>query len=136
MAHHILFEIVTPLNILVTTVYWSILRERALATFATTKILALHSGIIHLMPMVCNLICFSVTDVSIKASHGLGLLPLCILYGYSNYQVTKAQGYPVYHFLTWEDETSFLIFGCITMAGLLSYMLLAVLTKLIKRPQK
>ena len=84
-AHHILFSLITPMNLLITIVYWTMLREVALATFANTATKALHSGVVHLLPLVCNLVNFAVTDVVIKASHGLLLLPFGFIYSYANY---------------------------------------------------
>ena len=133
ITHHILFELVTPINILITFVYWSLLREVALQTYADTAIKVLHSSLIHLMPLVCNWLNFFVTDVHIKASHGKSLLPFCLFYGYLNYATTIAQGKPVYHFITWEDQTSLWIFAIIVSSVYISFLCLAGLTKKIKR---
>ena len=84
-ANHLLFEIVTPMNLLITLVYWSILRERALLTYANTASKAWHSTMVHSAPIICTLINFLVSNIVIKASHGLILLPIGVVYGYINY---------------------------------------------------
>ena len=64
--HHLLFEITLPLNIVVTTVYWTMIREVALQTFAKTAIAARHSASLHSFPLISSLILFSVNDIVIK----------------------------------------------------------------------
>ena len=132
-AHHIIFSLIMPMNLLVTSVYWTCLREVALATFANTATKAFHSGVVHLLPLLCTLANFAVTDIVMKASHGLLLLPFAFAYGYANYLTTKMQGYPVYPFLDWKDSTSFAVFGGLCSATLLAFFALSYLTKLIKR---
>ena len=133
-ANHILFEIVAPINLLITSVYWSLLREVALQTYANTATRAWHSTMLHSAPLVCVGINFYVSDIIIKASHGLILFPISIIYGVLNYQTTKAQGYPVYHFLTWEDINSTYTYVAMSLGTLASFYLLAYVTQRIKRP--
>uniref|UniRef100_A0A7S3HX03 Uncharacterized protein n=1 Tax=Favella ehrenbergii TaxID=182087 RepID=A0A7S3HX03_9SPIT len=88
------------------------------------------------MPLVCTFVNFWVSKIVFKASHGFLLLPVGLVYGYLNYTTTKAQGKPVYHFLTWEDETSFLIYGGLTLACLCSYFIMACISQAIKQPDR
>ena len=104
VANHILFEIITPMNLLITVVYWHMLRDVALATYANTPSKAMHSTLLHTAPLLSTGINFMVTDIVIKASHGLFLFPIAIVYGILNYQATMTSGKPVYHFLPWETD--------------------------------
>ena len=112
-AHHYLFELVTILNLVVTTVYWTFLREETLRDWDGIHVL--QSSACHALPLACSLINFLMTDVSIRASDSLFLLPFALLYSYFNYRTVKAQGYPVYWFLTWEDSNSIWVCGGITL---------------------
>ena len=56
-AHHITFEFMTPMNLIVTCVYWSILREGALV-LCPTPVTWIHTTCTHLLPIVFNLIMF------------------------------------------------------------------------------
>lgn len=96
--------------------------------------MALHSALLHFMPLLCTFINFAVSDIVIAPLHGLILLPIAIVYGVLNYSTTKAQGYPVYHFLTWEDEKSLFIYIGLALSAFLAYQALAMVTKAIKRP--
>ena len=104
------------------------IREVALATFANTATKAFHSGVVHTSPLVCSLVNLYVTDVIIKASHCIVIIPLGLAYCIANYMTTKAQGKPVYSFLTWEDHTSFVIVAGLFMATFAIFWLLAVFT--------
>ena len=41
---------------------------------------------------------------------------------------------PVYWFLTWEDEQSFIIYNCLMFGTLAAYYVMAYLTRMIKKP--
>ena len=73
------------------------------------------------------------TDVVIKASHSLILIPFALVYGYHNYTVVKAKGKPVYWFLTWEDSQSFINFGGLFLATLTIFFVLVMITRGIKK---
>ena len=49
-------------------------------------------------------------DVRLAFSHVKSLVGMAVVYGACNYYQTKISGKPVYHFLTWEDYTSFVIY--------------------------
>ena len=67
------------------------------------------------------------------ASHCLVIIPLGLAYCIANYMTTKAQGKPVYSFLTWEDHTSFVIVAGLFMATFAVFWLLAVFTQTLSR---
>ena len=66
ILHHLLFEITLPLNIIVTILYWTMLREEALRTWASTLIAGRHSALMHSFPLISSIILFSVNDIVIK----------------------------------------------------------------------
>lgn len=106
--HHISFEIMFPLNLLVVSVYWTLLRDEVVLTCPTLTTW-MHTTIVHILPMLFNFISFAITDVVAKPSHGQILLPIGAIYGYTNYKATIRQGNPVYSFLPWTDYKSALI---------------------------
>ena len=85
VAHHTLFEIVAPMNLLIFVVYWTMLREQVLSTIANTPMRARHSGLMHTMPLLWTIVNFMVTDIVMKASHCVILLPIAVGYGFFNY---------------------------------------------------
>ena len=132
-AHHVLFETIAPLNILVTSVYWATLREPTLKRFEGQPLLTRASAWVHTAPILACFAYFSVTDIVIKAKHGLVLSPIALAYGYHNYTTVKAKGKPVYWFLTWEDSQSFINFGCLFLATLTIFFTLVMITRVIKK---
>ena len=110
-AHYYLFELTTVLNIIVPMVYWNFLREGTIRDWEGIHVL--QSSVCHSLPLVCTVINFCVTDVVIRASDSFYLIPIELLYSYFNYRTVKAQGYPVYWFLTWEDSNSFWVIGAL-----------------------
>ena len=84
--HHITFEMIVPMNMLVTVVYWVVLREVALATYANTPITEYHSTAVHLFPLIFTGLNFAITNIVIKPSHGLSLFAVGFVYGVNNYK--------------------------------------------------
>lgn len=67
-VHHLTFEMLCPLNFLVFTVYWSVLRDSVLLT-CDTPAKQIHTTVVHLLPMLFNLVAFYCTDIVIKPQH-------------------------------------------------------------------
>jgi len=134
-AHHLTFELICPLNFLVVTVYWSVLRESALV-WCDTADKQLHTTIVHLLPLIFNLVAFAYTDIVIKAHHATFLWPIGIAYGFLNYKATIKQGFPVYDFLPWTDIWSPIAVVLLLLAAVIFFVSLAQLTKMIKRGSK
>ena len=123
------------MNLLITVVYWSVLREKKLVEYAEEPEMAYHSAAAHIVPIISTLVNFLVTKIVFKYSHGLILFPIGIVYGYVNYTTTKSQGKPVYFFLTWEDESSYVTYSCLWFGTIAAYYIIAWLTRLIKKPE-
>lgn len=61
---------------------------------------------------------------------------IAVLYGYVNYLEVKKLGKPLYWFLTWEDATSFYIYGALMVIFSGVFFGLAQLTEMVKpRPR-
>ena len=133
VLHHITFELICPINFLVVTVYWTVLREDVVLNWCDTPAKYFHTTIVHLLPFLFNMVAFYHTDIVIKASHALFLWPVGILYGWLNYLATQKQGYPVYSFLTWTDMWSPIFIILLTLSAVIFFISLASLTKTIKR---
>ena len=125
--HHLTFELICPINFLVVTVYWTILREDVLLTCHTTAE-TLHTTIVHLLPFLFNWVAFYKTDIVIKPMHAAYLWPVGIIYGFLNYSATQKQGYPVYSFLTWEDIWSPINILLLNAMAVLFFLSLAYMT--------
>ena len=108
-AHHVLFEVFVPLNLLITTVYYSVLVGPVIASCNGDYIWMLHSYLIHIVPLASTILLYSVTDIVMVAEHAKVLFPIGIVYGFYNYYVVASTGELIYWFLTWEDLTSPLI---------------------------
>ena len=134
-VHHVTFELMCPVNFLVVTVYWGVMREAVLLTCPTAATY-MHTTVVHILPFLFNIITFHCTDIVIKASHGLYFAPLGIVYGYLNYKATQNQGFPVYDFLPWTDIWSPIFVILLTLCAFIFYISLAAITKRIKRGTK
>ena len=123
----------SPMNLLVVCVYWTILREKVVAESCNTPVTYLHTTLSHSLPLIFNIITFSKTDIIVKSSHGLILPVIGLLYGVHNYSATIRQGAPVYPFLPWTDLWTPIIIALLTLACMGAFSTLASLTKTIKR---
>ena len=86
--------------------------------------------------MITCIINFMLTDVVMKSSHSKILIPFALIYGPINYLETKKSGKPLYSFLTWEDNTSVMIYIGLVLFTLAAYHLLAKITNFFKRSDK
>lgn len=132
-AHHILFELLVPLNMLVTAVYWTLLREPVVASCEGNQVWILHSTTVHLAPIIASVLHFAVTDIVVKASHSMTLLPVAFGYLAYNCYVTKMTGVPVYWFLDWKDHYSLIIGLSLTLGCVLFFCVMSWFTKIIRR---
>lgn len=99
------------MNVTTVTVFWSTLYHEAIRECGENQLHILNVYLAHIMPGASAVICFLITDVTLRSTHLVVLLVIGIVYGYINYIETKKRGTPLYWFLTWEDETSFFIYG-------------------------
>ena len=83
-----------------------------------------------------NLISFAKTDIIVKASHSKILLPIGVIYGYSNYRATMKMGQPVYDFIPWTGIESPLIIAALTFFCVVVFVSLAYISETIKRGKK
>ena len=82
------------------------------------------------------MISFAKTDIIVKASHSKILLPIGVIYGYSNYRVTMKMGQPVYDFIPWTGIESPLIIAALTFFCVVVFVSLAYISETIKRGKK
>ena len=81
----------------------------------------MHSTAVHIIPIIATLLHFAVTDIVVKASHSMIILPVAFSYLAYNYWVTKTTGIPVYWFLHWQDSSSLVIGLSLTLASVLFF---------------
>ena len=131
--HHLLFEVSFIMNIVVVSVYWSMLHKESIEDCKgdLKKIINVYWA--HLVPGFSVVTNFALTDVVIRSSHYKGLSTIAILYGYVNYKETKARGKPLYSFLTWEDYSTVLIYGALVAGFTFLFIALSSVTVSIKR---
>ena len=127
-AHHVLLEIITPMNVLATVVYWLVLSAKFNEKHKDKPFDLLHTAVVHSFPLIANVLNLMVTDVVFKMSHSLVLVPIAFTYASWNYYATVSTGRPVYFFLDWQDSTSFLICSGLTLAGILLFSAISLLT--------
>ena len=128
--HHFLFQVITPMNLLIFTVYWVMLSESVVAGYKAKgeSLNVLHSYWVHTAPILANLVNFLITDIAFKPMHVLFTFPIGIGYSYINYSSTISTGKPVYWFLDWKDITSPLIMTGFTFGCVFFYLFMCWLT--------
>lgn len=131
--NHILFSVALPMNLLVVSVYWTILHEKTVEEFADDPAAIRHAYFVHITPAVSSIVNFMLTDVVMKASHAKVLLPVSVIYSYINYRTTLSRGKPLYWFLDWEDHWTLIYLLILYIFTHLSFVGLASLTYYIKR---
>jgi len=130
--HHIIFEISFMMNLIVVTVFWTVIYKDALAECNGHQGKINNVYLAHIGPGVSVLINWLQTDVVIRAAHVKMVVVIAILYGYVNYCEVKKLGKPLYWFLTWEDETSYYIYAALILVFTGVWFLLASFTLMIK----
>ena len=133
--HHFLFQITCPMNVICVLVYWSLLHAETITDqdISGKPIREFLMYANHITPFVFNWVNFAMTDVVMATNHWKGLQVLPPIYFYINYHETKKAGEPLYSFLTWEDMTeSLMVCAALTVFGVVSFVLLASLTKALK----
>ena len=121
------------MNIVVVSVYWSILHESSLADCQGDKYKIFNVYWVHILPGFSVASNFALTDVVLRRNDYKGLVLISIIYGVVNYFETKKRGKPLYHFLTWEDASSVFIYGGLIAGFTLVFIALSKVTVGIKR---
>jgi hypothetical protein len=134
--HHILFEVMILANLVVVSLYWSLLHATELEYYSGKPLNIINLYWSHGMPGILAAANFWLTDVVVCASHVKLIIVLAIAYGWHNYSETKRTGRPLYNFLTWEDHTTVLIYSWIILAATGVFCGLAVLSQALKRGSK
>ena len=125
------------MNIVTCTVFWSSLYYDTIVDCHGNGWYEANVYLAHILPGFSALICFLITDVTIRSTHSIAILVIGIWYGYINYTETKKKGTPIYWFLTWEDETSFYIYGGLVLFAAIVWLSLSALSLAMKpRPLK
>lgn len=130
--HHVIFEISFMMNLIVVTVFWSILYDEAIEQCEGDEGKIINVYLAHIGPGVSALINFLLTDVVVRAAHVKMVVVIAVAYGYVNYLEVKRMGMPLYWFLTWEDETSIYIYAAMIVGFSGVFIALASLTLMIK----
>lgn len=134
--HHILFEICFMMNLIVVTVFWSVLYEEAINDCKGDQAKILNVYYAHIVPGASALINFMLTDVVVRAAHVKMVIVISLMYGYVNYSETMKMGKPLYWFLTWQDSTSYYIYAGLMVLFTGVFFALASVTLMLKpRPQ-
>ena len=128
-----LFEVSLIMNIVVVSVYWSMLHKESIDDCKgdIKKIINVYWA--HLVPGFSVAANFAMTDVVLRSTHYKGLVVIAIIYGVVNYFETISRGKPLYSFLTWEDSTSVFIYGGLIAGFTLVFIALSHVTVGIKR---
>ena len=134
-VNHMTFQIMTPMNMIVVAVYWTILRAKIVRECAA-PVFYIHTTLSHSLPLLFNLVLFQKTDIVFKASHGLLVIPIGVIYGYFNYKATMRLGHPVYDFLSWTDIWTPIYIAMLTMICMAIFYSFAHITRSIKRSKK
>ena len=92
----LIYELWLPLNILITTIYWTLLFKPA------EGIRFWYLLWIHLFPLVFTLCEFRMQKWLFRAEHFIFVLGILIAYMIVNYTETKVSGKPLYPILPWD----------------------------------
>mmetsp|Transcript_41077 Transcript_41077/g.30213 ORF Transcript_41077/g.30213 Transcript_41077/m.30213 type:complete len:104 (-) Transcript_41077:43-354(-) len=88
--------------------------------------------VVHLLPFICSIINFSLTDIVFLPHHGNYLLYFASTYGCINFLATKYQGTPLYSFLPWDDFNSLFVATGLSVGAMLVFRLIAFATEYLK----
>ena len=93
-VHHLVFEFVITLSIVVPGVYWPFLHEfaRQSSEYVGQTNRTFHLYFSHAVPAIFAFVNFILTDVVVKKRHGLGLVVVGIAYGIVNYRAATWAG--------------------------------------------
>ena len=84
--------------------------------------------IVHIFPALAYALNYTCTDLEFCESHWKLIMPINLLYGVINYYETKARGKPLYWFLTWDNNATYVIYGSICIGVVLVWIGIAKLT--------
>lgn len=130
--HHLLFELTLIANLIVVSVYWSCLHRGQLEFYRGKPLNILQLYWAHIAPGLYVAVNAWCSDVAMCKEHWKGVLILGILYGVHNYRESKRLGEPLYDILTWQDSTSFIVFGVILGAACGGFYLLGRASETLK----
>ena len=104
--HHFLFEITSIMNLITTSVYWSLLHEETMLTpeYRDFPDRQVHTYFVHLVPLLFFVLNFLISDVVMKARHILLFMPLLVVYVYMNYLDTIKSGEVLYSIFDWIND--------------------------------
>jgi len=120
-AVHICFEFVFIFNLVVVSIYWTIVHPIEILKYdGAAQIFYMYYS--HIAPALVTLACYLLLDVRYKANHGNFFVLFAMAYGVINFAVTKYTGNPVYHFLDWKDYKSFVLYLFLAACFYGSYM--------------
>jgi hypothetical protein len=128
-----LFEVSLIMNIVVVTVYWSLLHQESISDCGGDPLKILNVYWAHIVPGFSVAVNFAMTDVVMRSRHCKVIPIVATLYGIVNYYETKKRGKPLYFFLTWDDSSTIFIYGGLIAGFTVVFMGLSQLTVAIKR---
>ena len=99
-AVHILFEAAFIMNVVTVTVYWTVLHAHEIKN-QPDPFKRLHLYNVHIIPGLSFLVNYMWLDIRLAKNHVKAFFVIALVLGVVNYRTTKAQGKPVYFFLTW-----------------------------------
>jgi len=108
-AHHYLFEIAFPMNLIVTTLYWTLLHSGYAANpIYQGTMLGTQIRIIHAVPFAVFLVSWFISDVVMPGRHIWRLIPYAFVWLFGNYLfvmfIRDDIGKPAYWFLDWNAD--------------------------------
>jgi len=108
----VLFEILVPMNILITLVFWVFLYPDLIGRdFKTTQKVEFFTS--HSLPLIVTQIDFWVNGWMFKYSHLVIVIGFAIVYMIVNLIATFALGTPLYPIITWKDWGTAIFVPCL-----------------------
>ena len=104
---HILSEFALICNLVVFTVYWSVIHSEIIHKYEGWR--KFNFYLVHITPLVGIVFTRMTTSIYVNPGHWKLFVPVSLIYAAINFMETKRSGKAVYWFLTWEDHNSVII---------------------------
>ena len=132
-SHHLLFSMALGMQVIVTSVYWTLLHRDVMANNKGHMGAMIYQCLAHSLPALACLYNLCVTDFIYYRGIDKLSVGLSVFYLLLNFTMTKITGNVTYFFLSWKDPTTsaFVCLLCVTIPLGFNHML-ALGTEFIK----
>lgn len=130
--HHFFYSLSFLLNIIVTSVYWTLLNPNTVIVYKDQLMILFEQWLVHSVPLLTCMTNTYLTNCVLSRRLLRPLQAIGMIYLGINFCQTKVLGEPVYKFLNWQDTSSLVMVFGLLFSFSLTYIAFCKMDEYIK----